>query len=118
MFLIKAIYRNFEGKQIFIIFEPLLECFESIVRWLDRAVSTGIQQWKIEIMMMVDSLSSITLKSPKIQLSYNQSSHNPVAQELLTISLLKTPQSVLDSTSITPKEVVFMSDEDIIEVFI
>jgi hypothetical protein len=48
----------------------------------------------------------------------NQSFHNPVELELLSINLEKIPQSDLSRTLYTPKLLSDIPDDDIIEVFI
>jgi len=95
-----------------------MEYFEHILRSTDHRLPKEIQQWTLAIVSVDGFLSAIKQCIPIVEVSSNQSSHNPKDLELLAINLVKTDPNLPDNTFNTPKALRVIPDEDIIEVFI
>lgn len=91
---------------------------ERILRSKDRTCPKAPQQWKLKVVCENDFLTAIKRYKPKGIESPSQSFDNPLALEMLTINLLKTPGDLVDWTFKTPKALSAIPNEDIIEVFI
>jgi hypothetical protein len=65
-----------------------------------------------------DFLEAIKQWQPRRKESSSQSFDNPLALELLTMNLLKTPGDPVDCTFNTPKALSVIPRDDVIEVFI
>lgn len=88
------------------------------LRSKDRSNPKASQQWKLKVVSENDFLTAITQYKPKNLESSSQSFDNPLALEMLTINLLRTPGDIVDWTFKTSKRLGVIPDEDIIEVFI
>lgn len=76
-------------------------------------------QWKVKLIHEDDFLMSLESLQKKLLESSNQPFRNPENMELLAINLVKTPRSSPETlSSITPKVLSHIPDEDIIEVFL
>jgi len=89
-----------------------------ILRLKDRRRPRVSQQWKLKVVCENDFLTAIKRYKPKGIESSSQSFDSPLALEMLTINLLKTPGDPVDWTFNTPKALSAISNDDIIEVFI
>jgi len=89
-----------------------------ILRSKDRILPKVPQQWKLKVVCENDFLTAIKRCKPKGIESPSQSFDSPLALEMLTINLLKTPGDPVDWTFNTPKALSAISNDDIIEVFI
>ena len=76
------------------------------------------QLWKLKVVSENDFLTAIKRCKPTKKESSNQSFDSPLALELLTMNLLKTPCDLVDWTFNTPKALSVIPKEDIIEVFV
>ncbi len=94
-----------------------MEYFAHILRLKDHKIPTTIQQWRCIIIEHHEFLQALESYKPTVQQSTSQSFHNPEQLELLSINLSKTPDNTLYSLN-TSKELGFVPEEDIIEVFI
>jgi hypothetical protein len=95
-----------------------MEYIGRTLRSKDHSKPKVAQQWKLKVVSENDFMTAITHYKPKGTESSSQSFHNPLALEMLTINLLKTPGDLVDWTFKTPKSIGVIPDEDIIEVFI
>lgn len=77
------------------------------------------QQWKVKLIHEDDFLMSLESLQSKLLESTNQPFRSPENMELLAINLVQTPRSSPETlSSITPKVLSRIPDEDIIEVFV
>lgn len=65
-----------------------------------------------------DFLTVLERQNTRERVSSNLSYHNPEALEMLAVNLLETPDDFPRCAYETPKQVGFVYDEDVIEVFI
>lgn len=118
-FLIVSVFPDFsDSSQLSQESKKRTEYIGRTLRSKDRKLPKEIQQWKLKVVSEHDFLQAIARHRPKGLVSPSQSSDNPLALELLTINLLKTPGCLVDWTCTTPKGLGVIPDEDIIEVFI
>jgi len=95
-----------------------MEYIGHTLRSKDRSNPKAPQQWKLKVVSENDFLTAIKRCKPTRKESSSQSSDNPLALELLTMNLLKTPGDPVDWTFNTPKALSAIPNDDIIEVFI
>ena len=95
-----------------------MEYIGRTLRSKDRSNPKAPQHWKLKVVCENDFLTAIKRYKPTRKESSSQSFDNPLALELLTMNLLKTPCDLVDWTFNTPKALSVIPNEDIIEVFI
>jgi hypothetical protein len=95
-----------------------MEYIGRTLRSKDRSTPKESQLWKLKVVSENDFLMAIKRYKPTRKESSNQSFDSPLALELLTMNLLKTPGDLVDWTFNTPKALSVIPNEDIIEVFI
>lgn len=116
---IKAIYKIPEMRYVFVIFSSIDEVYSSeldikmkfheIIHSKYSKIPIKNQSWKIKLISQEDFLSAI----PQHKSLNNQTSYaNPESMELLAINISKT------QSDISKKELSFVDDLDLIEVFI
>ncbi len=134
MFSIRGIYKLPSVKQVFVIVSSLgefldnlllsqmsklrKECFEHILRLIDRINPKEALQWTIKVVSEHDFLMELKQHNPIGQVLTNRTFHSPDTLELLTISQVKNLEPSLDMSFFTPKALNTIQDEDIIEIFI
>lgn len=91
--------------------------FAKVLKWKDQEHPKVTQKWKLIVIEQQEFLKVLECSLPTRESSSSQSCYNPEDLELLAINLLKTPESLFFPHD-TPKVLSFVSDEDIIEVFI
>jgi hypothetical protein len=95
------------------------EDLEHILLGKDRMPPIKSQQWKVKLIHEDDFLMSLESLQSKLLESTNQPFRSPENMELLAINLVQTPRSSPETlSSITPKVLSRIPDEDIIEVFV
>lgn len=107
-----------KGQQELKDYKKRMECIEHILQSKDCTPPKETQQWRAELVLEEDFLRVLKQRMPKVEVSSNLSSHKPICMELLTINLVKTPETSSDLTLSSPKELSVSKNEDIIEVFI
>lgn len=88
------------------------EYLEHILRLKNYTQPKAIPQWTLKVMSQSDFVSALKRNKSTTEVLTNQSSFNDPELELLAINLTKTDPNN------EQKELSFMQDSDVIEVFI